>query len=111
VYELNLRVPLQPPGAYPLIVKAGGVASNITIVTVGGGSHHWLVIRKESARERTPTLAGIGVPSGAERTGQRANDPQYVFFCRDCHKEFTRIRHIADLENDGGPARSVAASA
>ena len=39
----------------------------------------------------------------AERTGQGANDPQYVFFCGDCHKEFTRIRHIADLENDGGP--------
>jgi uncharacterized protein (TIGR03437 family) len=58
VYELNLRVPLQPPGAYPLIVKAGGVASNITIVTVGGGSHHWLSSfarsRRENGRQHSP---------------------------------------------------------
>jgi len=24
--------------------------------------------------------------------------PQYVFLCLDCHKEFTQILHIADLE-------------
>jgi len=24
--------------------------------------------------------------------------PQYVFFCQDCDREFTRILHFADLE-------------
>ena len=27
--------------------------------------------------------------------------PQYVFFCQDCNKEFTRNLHIADLEKVG----------
>ncbi len=24
--------------------------------------------------------------------------PHYVFLCQDCHKEFTEVLHIADLE-------------
>ena len=27
--------------------------------------------------------------------------PQYLFFCLDCNKEFTRNLHIADLERVG----------
>lgn len=27
--------------------------------------------------------------------------PQYVFLCEDCHKEFTEILHIADMEKGG----------
>ncbi len=27
--------------------------------------------------------------------------PHYVFLCLDCHKEFTQILHIAELEKGG----------
>ena len=27
--------------------------------------------------------------------------PQYVVFCQDCNKEFTRILHIAHLDKGG----------
>lgn len=30
--------------------------------------------------------------------GRGITMPQYVFLCLDCHKEFTQILHIADLE-------------
>jgi uncharacterized protein (TIGR03437 family) len=34
VYQVNLRVPHQPPGAYPLTIWAGGTASNSVVVHV-----------------------------------------------------------------------------
>lgn len=35
VYQVNLRVPVQAPGSYPLIVQAGGASSNAALVTTG----------------------------------------------------------------------------
>ena len=35
------------------------------------------------------------------RVKEEATMPQYVFLCQDCHKEFTRILHITDLEKGG----------
>jgi putative FmdB family regulatory protein len=38
----------------------------------------------------------------AERTSQEGTTmPQYVFLCKDCNKEFTRILHIDDLGKGG----------
>jgi uncharacterized protein (TIGR03437 family) len=35
VFQVNLRVPEQPPGTYPLVIQAGGVPSNSLAVNIG----------------------------------------------------------------------------
>ena len=35
VFQVNMRVPVLPPGAYPLIIRAGGASSNSASVTIG----------------------------------------------------------------------------
>ena len=49
VYQVKLRVPLEATGAYPLIVQAGGVASNTAIVNI--------IAKKSSPAERRSSSA------------------------------------------------------